>query len=469
MSFLPQQQFRVPLIVAAALFMENLDSTVITTALPAIARSMNEDLLRLNLAVTSYLLSLAVFIPLSGWVADRYGARTVFRTAIAVFTIGSLLCGVSHSALELVAARVLQGIGGAMMVPVGRLVILRTVRKSELVQALSYLTIPALIGPIIGPPLGGFLSTYASWRWIFFINLPIGLLGIYLATRFLENIKEPEVPPLDLRGSILSGIGLAGLVFGFETVDRGALPGVLVAGLLALGALCLVLYVIHARITTAPIIDLSLLRIPTFSLATIGGTIFRIGMSGMQLLLPLMLQLGFGLSPFASGLLTFAGAAGSMPMKVVAPFVLRNLGFRKALVGAAFINGVILIGYSFFTPHTPHLLIFVVILSSGFVRSLQFTATNAITFADVSSAAMSRATSFSSMAQQLSASLGVATGAFILHEILRARGGIDLAASDFSAAFVILGIIAWMSGLCFLRLSPQAGSEVSGVAKPVSP
>lgn len=466
MSVLPPQQFRVSLIVAAALFMENLDSTVITTALPEIASSMNENLLHLNLAVASYLLSLAVFIPLSGWMADRFGARTIFRLAIIIFTIGSVLCGLSNSAPELVGARVLQGMGGAMMVPVGRLVILRTVPKSELVQAMSYLTIPALIGPIIGPPLGGLIVTYASWRWIFFINVPIGLLGIYLATRYLENIKETEVPPLDWRGATLSGVGLAGLVFGFETIDRGLLPNVAVAGLLVVGTLCILLYIWHARRAKNPIIDLSLLKIPTFSLATTGGTIFRIGMGAVQLLLPITLQLGFGLSPLASGLLTFAGAAGSMPMKAIAPRVLRTFGFRKALIGTGLINGVILFGYALFTPQTPHFVIFMVVLSSGFIRSLQFTAINVITYADVSQPAMSRATSFSSMAQQLAISIGVATAAFILHVILAVNGRTELQASDFSIAYVVLSILTMLSGLWYMRLSPQAGSDISGTAKP---
>src|SRR3984893_8593935 len=213
-----------PLIVGSALFMEMLDATIISTALPAIAHSMHEDPIRLNLAITSYLLSLAVFIPISGWMADRFGARTVFRSAIIIFTIGSIFCGISHSLRQLVAARVVQGFGGAMMVPVGRLIVLRMVRKSELVTAMSYLTVPAILGPVVGPPLGGFIVTYYSWRWIFFINLPIGILGFALVTMFIENVREPEVFPLDFRGFILTGFGLAGLVFGFEMISRGVLP-----------------------------------------------------------------------------------------------------------------------------------------------------------------------------------------------------------------------------------------------------
>jgi EmrB/QacA subfamily drug resistance transporter len=461
------RQYRVPLIVASALFMENLDSTVITTSLPIIARAFNEDVLRLNLAVTCYLLSLAVFIPLSGWVADRFGARTVFRAAIGVFTLGSILCGVSINTEMFVLARIFQGIGGAMMVPVGRLVILRTVPKTDLIRAMSYLTIPALIGPIIGPPLGGLISTYTSWRWIFFINIPIGMLGIYLATRFLEDVREAEVPPLDVTGAVLTGVGLAALVFGFETVDRGTLPAGWVAALLAFGAICLAVYALHARRMKDAIIDLTLLRIPTFSLATSGGSVFRIGAGAFQLLLPLMLQLGFGMTPFASGLLQLAGAAGSVPMKMSAPFFLKRFGFRSVLIGTALINGIFLIVCGLFTANTSAMLMFVILLVSGFFRSLQFTSVNTISYADIAAPVMSRATTFASMAQQLSTSLGFAAGAFLLHEFLTLRGGAELAPIDFTYAFVAIGVITFGSALFFMRLAPNDGAEISGKALPV--
>jgi EmrB/QacA subfamily drug resistance transporter len=462
------RQYRVPLIVASALFMENLDSTVITTSLPIIADSFAENVLRLNLAVTCYLLSLAVFIPLSGWVADRFGARTVFRAAIAVFTTGSILCGVSISTEMFVLARILQGVGGAMMVPVGRLVILRTVPKQDLVRAMSYLTVPALIGPILGPPVGGLISTYVSWRWIFFINVPIGALGIYLATRFLDDVREAEVPPLDVAGAILSGAGLAALVFGFEMVDRGTLPPLAVAGLLATGAICLGVYALHARLAKNAIIDLSLLRIPTFSLATFGGSVFRIGAGAYQLLLPLMLQVGFGMTPFASGLLQLAGAAGSMPMKMSAPFFLKRFGFRAVLIGTALINGFFLISYGLFTAATPALLMFSVLLAAGFFRSLQFTSVNTIAYADIGAPAMSRATTFASMAQQFSTSLGVAAGAFLLHEFLSLRGGAELERIDFVHAFTAVGVVTFGSALFFMRLVPNAGAEISGKIAPRS-
>jgi EmrB/QacA subfamily drug resistance transporter len=459
----------VPLIVACALFMENLDSTVIATALPAIARSLHDDPLRLNLAITSYLLSLAVFIPLSGWAADRYGARRVFRAAIVIFTLGSICCGFSHALPELVAARILQGLGGAMMVPVGRLVMLRTVAKSELVSAMSYLTVPALIGPVLGPPLGGLIVTYGSWRWIFFINVPMGVLGIVLATLFIENVKEPGDRPLDVWGFVSAGLGLAGLMFGFETAGRGILPGAAVAGLLVIGVLSLALYVLHARVYAYPLIDLGLLGIRTFAAATMGGSLFRIGIGALPFLLPLMLQLGFGLSPFASGLLTFASAAGALAMKTAAATVIRALGFRGVLVGNAIVSSLFLASCSLFRPTTPHWAIFLVLLVGGFFRSLQFTGVNTLSFADVPPALMSRATSFQSMAQQLSMSIGVGTGALLLHVTLAMSGRSTLVYGDFVPAFLAVTAISLTSLLFFIPLSREAGAEVSGHGRPATP
>jgi EmrB/QacA subfamily drug resistance transporter len=458
----PLRRVLVPLIVACALFMENLDSTVIATALPSIAQAFGEDPLRLNLAITSYLLSLAVFIPLSGWAADRYGARSVFRAAIITFTLASACCGLANSLPELVAARILQGVGGAMMVPVGRLVMLRTVPKTELMRAMSYLTVPALIGPVLGPPLGGFIVTYGSWRWIFYINLPIGVLGILLATMFIENVKEPGDWPLDLRGFILAGLGLTGLMFGFETAGRGVLPDAIVLALLAAGGLCVALYVLHARVRTYPIIDLKLLRIPTFAAAIVGGSLFRVGIGALPFLLPLMLQLGFGLTPLASGLLTFTSAAGAMTMKMAAAPIIRALGFRKVLLGNAVVSSLFALSYSFFTPSTPHWLIMLALLAGGFFRSLQFTSTNALIFADVPPSLLSRATSFQSMIQQLSVSIGIGTGALLLHVTLLVQAKTALGAGDFAVAFVAVALISVSSIFFYLPLAHEAGAEVSG-------
>src|SRR5271170_919939 len=251
------RQLLICLIVACAMFMQNMDSTVIATALPVIANSLGESPLRLSVAITCYLLSLAVFIPISGWTADRFGPRRVFSMAIIVFTLGSIGCGLSHTLWMLVIARIVQGMGGAMMVPVGRLVLLKTVPRTELVRAMSYVSVPALVGPVIGPPLGGFIVTYGSWPWIFFINIPIGVIGVVLVRLFIDNIRETTVRPFDLPGFVLTGIGLASLAYGFEMSGRGELPLPLIAGLLVLGAVCLTLYVRHARRVDHPIIDLT--------------------------------------------------------------------------------------------------------------------------------------------------------------------------------------------------------------------
>jgi EmrB/QacA subfamily drug resistance transporter len=464
MHLTPSRRSLVPLVVACALFMQSLDSTVIATALPTIARELGESPLRLNVAITCYLLSLAVFIPISGWVADRFGARRVFTGAIVVFTLGSIACGMANSLMALVAARILQGIGGALMVPVGRLVLVRTFEKSELVRAMSFVSVPALIGPVMGPPLGGLIVTYASWRWIFFINIPVGVLGIVLVNLLVGDLKETGRRPFDLTGFALTGIGLASLAFGFENVARGALPSAAVAALLSIGGACLALYVRHARRADYPIIDLALLRIPTFAAASTGGFLFRMGLGALPFLLPLMLQVGFGLSALHSGLLTFASAAGAMLMKTSAVRILRILGFRAVLVGDAVISAGFLVGYSLFRPDTPHLLIFLALLAGGFFRSLQMTSINTLGYADVPPPMLSRATSFSAMAQQLSQTAGVATAALMLHLALLARGGIALTAADFYPVFVGVALISLLSVPFFLKMSPDAGAEVSGHA-----
>jgi EmrB/QacA subfamily drug resistance transporter len=450
------------MIVACALFMENLDSTIISTALPSIAHALSEDPVRLNLAITSYLLSLAVFIPASGWFADRFGARTVFRTAIVVFTLGSIGCGFSHSLWQLVGTRILQGMGGAMMVPVGRLVMMRAVPKSDLVRAMTYLTVPALLGPVTGPVLGGFIVTYFSWRWIFFINIPMGILGIVLASIFIDNIREPESHPLDWRGFILCGLGLAGVVFGFETTGRGALPSGMVIALLAGGAVLLLLYVLHARRHPHPLVDLSLFKIPTYFAGVVGGSFFRIGVGAMPFLTPLLFQLGFGMSALQSGLLTFAGAMGAMLMKTTAAPIIRTFGFRHVLIGNALIASGFLYALALFRPWTPHLMIFGVLLFGGFFRSLQFTSVNTLAYADVPNARMSRATSLQSMGQQLAMSIGVGAGALALHLTQVFHGASALSAEDFVPAFLAVGTISICCLFFFINLSPYAGAEVSG-------
>jgi EmrB/QacA subfamily drug resistance transporter len=459
---LPPRYLLIPVIVACGLFMENLDMSIISTALPAIARDMHESPIRLNLAITSYLLSIAVFIPASGWFADRFGARTVFRAAIVIFTLGSIGCGLSDTLWQLVGTRIVQGMGGAMMVPVGRLVMLRAVPKSDLVRATTYLTVPALIGPVTGPVLGGFIVTYFSWRWIFFINVPIGILGVILASIFIDNFRAPETHRLDYRGFVLCGLGLAALMFGLENLGRHALPIGASATILGVGAILLALYVRHAKFKDHPLVDLTLFRIPTFFVGVAGGSLFRIGVGATPFLLSLLLQVGFGLSALNSGLITFAGAMGALLMKPTAAPIIRAFGFRRVLIANAIIASAFLFVVALFRPETPHWLIFGILLIGGFFRSLEFTSLGTLAYADVPTSRMSRATSLQSMGQQLARTVGVAVGALALNLTLLIHGTASLAADDFIPAFLVIGAVSMSCVFFFFNLSPYAGAEVSG-------
>ncbi len=449
-----------PLVVACALFMENLDGTVISTSLPAIAADLHQDPITLKLALTSYLLSLAIFIPASGWAADRFGARLIFRGAIVVFTLGSILCGLSSTLTGFVLSRIVQGLGGAMMVPVGRLLLLRSVPREELVTALAYLTIPALIGPILGPPLGGFITTYFAWRWIFWINVPIGILGLTLATIFIADAREQEVWPLDVTGFILSGLGLSLATFGLTVAGRGFVPPLWAGVLIVSGFAFVGLYVAHARRAQFPILDLKLLSIPTFRASVFGGFLFRLGIGALPFLLPLMLQLGFGMTPFQAGCLTFASAAGAMAMKATATPILRRFGFRRVLMVNAVLSSLFMIVYGTFTLATSALVIFLALLGGGLFRSLEFTAINALAFADIDQADMSRATSFTSVAQQLSLSTGVAAGAGMIEFSQWLHADATLGARDFSFAFFGVAAISATAALVFARLPQGAGDAL---------
>jgi EmrB/QacA subfamily drug resistance transporter len=452
----------VPLIVATALFMENMDSTVISTSLPAIARALDTNPLALKLAVTSYLLSLAIFIPASGWTADRFGARNVFRTAIGVFMLGSIGCAASHSLQEFVLARIVQGMGGAMMTPVGRLIMVRSIDKKLLINAMSLVTMPALIGPICGPPLGGFITTYFSWHWIFLINVPIGLVGIVAATRFIANVHVERTDPFDYVGFVLSGLAIAGLAFGLSAMGLKSLPTGLVAALLALGAVSAVAYVIHAKRSPAPILDLSLLRLPTFRASIFGGFLFRLGIGALPFLLPLLLQIGFDLNPFQSGLITFTTALGSMFMKAAVASVLKRFGYRNVLLYNALISSAFLAACATFVHGMPYIAMVAILLSGGFFRSLQFTSINTIAYAEIEPPKMSRATAMVAAAQQLSLSTGVAVGALVVEITLRLKDTTTITVADFPAAFLVVAALSASAALIFYRLAPDAGWELSG-------
>jgi EmrB/QacA subfamily drug resistance transporter len=457
-----RSSLRIPLIVACGLFIENMDSTVISTALPAIATDLRVDPIALKLALTSYLVALAVFIPISGWVADRVGAQTTFASAIGVFMLGSILCAASGSLEAFVASRFLQGIGGAMMVPVGRLVLMRSTPKTELIAALNYLAMPALVGPVVGPPIGGFITTYFHWRWIFLINIPICLFGIWLALRFIPNFREQDRPPFDGIGFVLSGIGLSAAMLGLATLWEHMLSASASAACVLAGALTLALYVRHARRTEHPLLDLRLFRLSTFRAGVVGGTLFRAGQGSVPFLLPMMLQIPFGLTPLQSGLLTFSAAVGALFMKTLTTAIFGRWGFRGVLSVNAVAASVTLAAFGFFTANTPHAILVTVLLLSGCLRSLQFTGLNAISFAEVSQRDLSRATSLMSVAQQLAMSLGIMVGAYALQGAQALREGPGLVVQDFRLAFFVVGAVATTSVIYFFKLAPEAGAEMAG-------
>jgi len=452
----------IPLVVAAALFMENMDSTVIATSLPAIAADVGSNPLALKLAITSYLLSLAVFIPASGWLADRFGARTIFSMAIALFMAGSIGCAISSTITDFVIARILQGIGGAMMTPVGRLVLLRSIDKSALVSAMAWMTTPAMIGPVLGPPLGGFISTYFTWRWIFLINIPIGVIGIVMALRFIDPIRSEHREPFDLIGLLLAGVGVAGIAFGLSVAGLNLLPWSTVIILVAVGSVSMTLYFIHARGVAAPVLDFSLLRLPTLRASLYGGFLYRIGVGALPFLLPLLMQIGFGLSPFQSGLVTFGSSAGAMGMKALAARIIRTFGFRAVMITNALISSVFLAAAALFTISTPLLLIVIILVVGGFFRSLQFTAINTVGYAEVEPPQMSRATTLFSVSQQLAISAGVAIGAFSVESTMWIRKASELGASDFGPAFLVITVISLISTYFFYQMPGDAGAEISG-------
>ncbi|PPQ28321.1 MFS transporter [Rhodopila globiformis] len=450
------------MIVASAMFMEQLDGTVLATALPTMARSFHADPLHMNVALTSYLLTLAMFIPASGRIADRFGSKSVFRAAIGLFTLGSICCAQAPTLWALVAARMLQGAGGAMMSPVGRLVMLRVVSKAELVQSMAWLMIPATIGPIVGPPLGGFIVTYLSWHWIFYVNVPIGILGIVLVTIFIDEMKEPVRTKFDLRGLFLSGTALACLMFGIEVASRGVGSGWIIAALLGAGAASAGLYTVHARRTERPMLDFRLLRITTFRMSLLCGSLSRIAVGAMPFLLPMMFQLGFGMSAAESGSVTFVGSIGSLAMRACAPAFLRWLGFRTVLTWVGALATGLLAASAAFRPDWPLPLIYAVLLANGFFQSLQFMAYNTIAYADVTGEDMSAATSFYTTFQQMALTLGIAVSAAALAASIAATGHAQPMLPDFSAAFLFVAAVSFLAPLLATRLDKGAGAELSG-------
>jgi EmrB/QacA subfamily drug resistance transporter len=452
----------LPLTIASALFMEQMDGTIIATSLPAIAKDLGTSPVALKLAFTTYLLGLTVILPVSGWLADRFGAKHVFRTAIVIFTAGSVACGFAQSLEWLILARGVQGAGGALMVPVGRIILLRAVKKSELLDAIAWLTIPALVGPVIGPPVGGFITTAYDWRWIFWMNLPFGVLAFGLATWLMPDIRAEETPPLDFRGFLLSGLGLTLAVFGLTVAERGIFAAWQVWAMIAVGLMLLLAYGFHARRHPAPVLDLALLRLPTFRYSVLGGNLFRIAVGATPFLMPLMLQLGFGFTAFEAGLVTFASAIGALLMKFTVAPIVRHFGYRDLLIWNGIASCVLIAGKGLFTSATPYIVMFGVLLLAGFMRSLQFSALNTLAYADVESRDLARANALYTVAQQLFLALGVSVAAILLDARLWVSGRSELVAGDFAFALVVVAAISAFSVFSYGRLPPDAGASLTG-------
>jgi len=448
------------LIVGAAIFMEQMDGTILATALPGMARDLGVSAPSLSIALTSYLISLAMFIPVSGWLADRFGARRVFRGAILLFTLASALCAFAPNVAFLVAARFLQGMGGAMMIPIGRLLLFRSIEKRQMVEAMSWVLVPAMLGPIVGPPVGGFITAYLDWRWIFFLNLPIGCLGLWMAGRHIAEIPS-EASRLDLAGTILAALALGPLLFGLELVSH---PGSLAAGagLILTGLGAGALYLRHARRTAEPILDPGLMRVRTFRTSMIAGSVTRIAQGAQPFLIPLTMQLGFGYSPVQSGLMTLATALGAALMKAAAPRILRRFGFRDSLTLGGFLAAGSYGICAFFTPDWTFPAMFAVLLMSGFFMSFQFTAYNIIAYDDIGEARMSSANAFYTTFQQLMLSVGICIGAMALEGAMLWHGHETPVPADFSAAWLTVCGLSLLAVFWNVRFRPADGVEFSG-------
>jgi EmrB/QacA subfamily drug resistance transporter len=456
----PRLRILIPMIVAIAFLMEQLDSTIITTAIPDMALSLGTTPVRMNLAVTTYVLTLAVFIPVSGWFADRFGARRIFTLALLIFTIGSALCGIADNFAVLVATRALQGLGGAMMTPVGRLILLRSFPRSELVTAMTYMTLPAIIGPVIGPLLGGFLTTYVSWRWIFYVNLPFGLVGILLAMRFVEDVRGDSAMRFDVAGFLMVGSGVALLQFGIENIGRPLLSTSTTVGILAAAVALLLGFWLYARLVVAPAVDLGLFQLRSFAVGTLAGGLCRVAMNGTPFLLPLMLQVGFGMSPVASGTLTFVSSLSALLIRAIVFRLLRSFGFNKVLNGSAVAGSIILAGFALLEPDTPRWFIAAYIFVFGLIRSTQFMTSNTLSYADMPGSKLSRATSLGGILQQLSVSFGVSLSAMALGIV--SRHSSMLTPASFHEVFLLTAVLPLLAIPGFMRLRPEDGAQVTG-------
>jgi EmrB/QacA subfamily drug resistance transporter len=461
----------LPWVVATALFMEQLDATIVNTAIPSIAANLHVTPLSLKSVVTSYILSLAVGIPISGWMADRFGTKRVFGSAIALFTLASVLCGLSLNAPMMTAARLLQGIGGAMMMPVGRLTIIRTFPKSELLGAMNFVIIPALIGPLLGPTVGGLIVHLASWRVIFFVNVPVGAVALFLVYRYMPDYHATERRPLDVIGLILFSCGTALLSWLLEIFGEHTLDPTTAVLMLALSVALLVAYAWHARGVEFPLLRLTLFRIRTFRISVLGGFATRLGVGGLPFLLPLLYQLGLGLPAWKSGLLMMPTALAAMGMKLFAPRLLARFGYRQVLIVNTVCIGVTIGMFALVKTGTPVAMIVTFGLMQGFFNSLQFSSMNTLAYADVGPLDSSMASTIASSFQQLSMSFGLAAGSLVTAWFLGdlPQTNREMITSALHNAFVALSVVTILSSLAFWTLRREDGESVSKGAKALPP
>lgn len=453
----------LPWLVAIALFMEQLDATIVNTAIPSIAASLGVTPLSLKSVVTSYILGLAVGIPVSGWMADRFGTRRMFFSAIALFTFASVLCGLSINAHMMTAARLLQGLGGAMMIPIGRLTIVRTFPKHELLGAMNFVIIPALIGPLLGPTVGGLIVHWTTWRVIFFVNIPVGLIALYFVWRHMPDYRATHPRPLDVFGLVLFSSGTAILSYVLEVFGEHRLEPVTVGLLFVVAFTLLGAYVIHALGTRYPLLRLSLLKVRTFRISVLGGFVTRLGVGGLPFLLPLLYQLGLGLPAWQSGLLMMPTALAAMCMKMFAPKLLARFGYRKILTTNTFFIGVTIAMYTLVGPGTPFYVIVAISLSQGFFNSLQFSSMNTLAYADIEAKDTSMASTMSSSFQQLSMSFGLAAGSLVTAWYLGpiAQDNRELVAQALHHGFATLAGMTVLSSFVFWRLRRNDGASIS--------
>jgi EmrB/QacA subfamily drug resistance transporter len=453
----------LPWLVALAFFMESLDTTILNTAVPTIAQALGVVPLSMKSVLSSYTLSLAVFIPISGWVADRFGTRAVFSSAIGLFTLGSFLCGISNNIHLLVACRILQGCGGAMMVPVGRLTLVRTFARSELIRATTFVAIPGLIGPMLGPFVGGLIVGYFNWRVIFFINIPIGLLGLYLVYKHLPNYRQEQTSPLDILGLILFGSGIALLSYVLEVFGEHTLTTFEILGLLAISVALLAGYGLHAAKAEHPLLRMTLLRLRTFRVAVIGGFVTRIGIGGIPFLFPLLYQVGLGFSPVQSGLMMMPQALAAMSLKATMPGILARFGYKRVLVSNTVVLGVLIFLFATIGAQTPVLLIVAQVFTYGFFTSLQYTSMNTLVYSDVTDEEASSASTIASTFQQMSISFGVASASLVTAFFIpdRFRSHPPELIHGIHKAFWVLGALTILSTIVFRELKSDDGAAVS--------